>query len=159
MAVLRHEPLRDVHVRHDFDARDQRGMKVLWRRRLFLQQSVYAVAQLQRLLKRQYMNVARTFPQRGGYDQVDQVHHRRLVGHHFDVVRAFLRRRPGGLRVEILDHLLDRHLAGFGDLLQQFRRFHRLFLHFQSRQQPDVIYHPLVARLGRGDDDDARRLF
>src|SRR5205085_7856170 len=47
MAILRHKPLRDVHIRHDLDARDKRGMELLGRRRFFLQQSVNPVAQLQ----------------------------------------------------------------------------------------------------------------
>ena len=47
VAILRHEPFGDVHVRHDFDARNQRGMELFGRRRLFLQQTVDPVAQLE----------------------------------------------------------------------------------------------------------------
>ena len=100
------------------------------------------------------MNIAGPLAQGGGNNQVDQIDHRRLVGHHFDVVRALLRGRAGGRRLEVVDHLLDRHLAGLGDLFQQFGPIDRLFLHFQPCQEPDVLDHPLISRSGRGDHDD-----
>ena len=57
------------------------------------------------------------------------------------------------VRIEVLDHLLDRHLVALGDFFQQLRRRRRLLMHLQPAQQPDVIHHPLVARLGRGHVD------
>ena len=62
MAILRHEPLGNVHVRHDFDARHQRRVKLLGRRRLFLQEAVNPIAQLKRLFERHQMDIAGTFP-------------------------------------------------------------------------------------------------
>ena len=44
MAVLRHESLGDIHVGHDLDARDQRGVQLLRRRRFLLKQAVDAIA-------------------------------------------------------------------------------------------------------------------
>ena len=104
MPVLRHEPLGDVHVRHDLDAGNQRRMKLLGGRRFLLQQPVHPVAQLQRFLKRQQMNIARPLAQRRGNDQVDQVDDRRLVGHHLDVVQILALRPPrcSGCRFSII---------------------------------------------------------
>ena len=51
MPILRHEPLGDVHVRHDLDARNQRGVELFGRRRFFLKQTVDPVPQLKRSSK------------------------------------------------------------------------------------------------------------
>ena len=159
MAVLGHKALRNVHIGHDFDARDQGGMKIFWGWRLLLQQSVDPISQLQRGLKWQHVNIAGPLAQGCGNDEVDQIDHRRFIGHDLDVVQVFALRRGRPVRMQVLDHLLDRHLAGFGDLFQQFGRFDRLFLHLQSGQQPDVIDDPLIARLRRGHEDGAAAHF
>ena len=121
MAILGHEALGDVHVGHDFHARDQCGMKLFGRRRFFLQQAVDAVTQLQRLLERDEMNIAGALPQRRRDDQVDEVDDRRLVGHHFDVVQVLALAGGCLVRAEIFDHLLDRDLVTFGDLFEDLR--------------------------------------
>ena len=149
--VLRHEPLRDVHVAHDFDARHERGVKLLRRRRLFLQQAVHAIAQLQRVLERHQMNVAGPFAQRGGNDQIHQIDDRGFVGHHLDVLEIVPLADFGVLRVEVFDHFLHRHLIAIGDFLGDLRGRSLKFLHFQTAQKPDVVYHPLVAGSGGGD--------
>ena len=105
MAVLRHVTLGDVHVRHDLDAGNQRGMKLLGRRRLFLQQAVDAVSQLQRILERDQVDVAGPLAQRRRDDQIDQVDDRRLIGHHLDVVQVLalaVGDRCSGLRFSII---------------------------------------------------------
>ena len=43
VAILRHEPFGNVHVRHDLDARNQSGVQGLGRRRFLLEKTVNAV--------------------------------------------------------------------------------------------------------------------
>ena len=131
MPVLGHVSLRDVHVRHDFDARDQARMKRLGRRRLFLQQPVNAVAQLDLLLERNDMDVTGALANGFGNDQVDQVDDRRLVGHHLDIVQVPSFNAGACSRVEILDHLLNRDLVALGHLLEDLRHRHDRFPHLQ----------------------------
>ena len=155
VTVLRQVALRDVHVRHDLHAGDERGMKLLGRRRLLLQQPVNPVTQLQRHFKRHQMNVARAFPKRGGNDDVDQVDHRRLIGHHLDVVEVLAVGGGTFVVVQILDHLPHRERIAFGNFLQNVRRRRFGFPHLKTAQQPDVIDHPLVAGIRRGDVEGA----
>ena len=61
--------------------------KLLGRRRFFLQQTVHAIAQLQRFFERHQMNIARPLAQRRGNDQVHQIDDGRLIGHDLDVVQ------------------------------------------------------------------------
>src|SRR5436190_432451 len=56
MAVLWYEPLGDIHVGHDLDAGNQRGVKLFGRWRLFLQKTVNPVPQLERRFERDQMN-------------------------------------------------------------------------------------------------------
>ena len=96
------------------------------------------------------MNIDGTFLQGFRDDEVDQIDHRRLVRHHLDVVQIPALSRGTLLRIEILDHLLNRHLITLGDLLQYLRARRDKFLHFQAAQQPNVVNHALVARIGCG---------
>ena len=57
----------------------------------------------------------------------------------------------GLLRVEVLDHLLNRHLVALRHLLQDLGRRGFEFLHLQTAQQPDILDHPLVAGFGGRD--------
>jgi len=47
--------------------------------------------------------------------------------------------------VEVLDHLLDRHLIRPGDLLQNLVERRRLLLDFQPREQAEIVNHLRVA--------------
>ena len=58
---------------------------------------------------------------------------------------------PAVFRVEILDHLLNRQLVTFRHLLEDFPGRSLELRHLQARQQPDVIHHPRVTRIGRGE--------
>ena len=71
MAVLGHISLRDVHVRHDLDAANQRSLEVLGRRRLFLEDTVDSVLDLEFLFERLDVDVAGS--RLDGFEQ-DQVH-------------------------------------------------------------------------------------
>ena len=151
MAILRHEPFGDVHVRHDLHPGYQGGVQLFGWRGLLLQQTINAVAQLKNLFEWNQMNVACAFPERGGNDEVDQVDHRGFIGHHLDVVQVPVLDRGALLRIEVLNHLLHRHLVALADLFQDLRSRGLELLHFQATQQPNVIDHPLVAGLGRGN--------
>ena len=61
MAVLRHETLGDIHVRHDLDAGNQGCVKLLGRRWLVLEQSIDAIAQLDGLDEGDQVNIAGSF--------------------------------------------------------------------------------------------------
>src|SRR5262249_12548885 len=73
-AVLWQTLFRDVQVRHDLDAADDRGLKAadFRRQHLRLQQTVDAVPNSERLLLRFDVNITRSFV--GGFDQnlIDQ---------------------------------------------------------------------------------------
>ena len=152
--VLRHETLGNVHVRHDFDARNEGGVKLFGRRRFFLQQSVNPVAQLQRVLERHEMDVAGALAHRRGNNDIDQVHDRRLIGHDLDIVQGFALAVAGPLTAEVFDHPLDRDLVTAGDGFRDFRRREFLRNHFQSRQQTDVVNHAGIAGFGGGEAQD-----
>ena len=117
MPVLRHVPLGDVHVRHDLDARDQGGVELLGRRRLLLQQARQSGSATACVSSKgtRWISLARS-RRAVGNDQVDQIDDGRLIGHHLDVVQVAALDRRRLLRVEILDHLLNRHLVALGDL-------------------------------------------
>jgi len=85
--------------------------------------------------RRHQMDVAGPFAQSRRDNQVHQVDHRRLVGHHLDVMEIPRFSVHARLRVEVLDHLLDRHLIRPGDLLQNLVERRRLLLDFQPREQ------------------------
>ena len=59
------------------------------------------------------------------------------------------------LRVETLDHFLNRHLVALAYLLQDFRRGSLNFLDFQTAQEPNVIDYPLITRVRRRDAERA----
>ena len=114
-------------------------------------QPVNPVSQLHRLLERHQVDIARPLPQRRRNDHVDQIDDRRLVRHHLDVVQRPALRADRMLRVEILDHLLNRHLVALRHLLQDLGHRGFKFLHLQAAQQPDIFDHPLVAGFGGRD--------
>ncbi len=155
MAVLGKKAFGDVHVRHDFDPRNQRRVKLLRRRGLFLEQAVNAIAQLQLVLKRHQMNIAGPLAQGGGNNDVDQVDHRRFVGHDLDVMEILVLDRSAVFGVEVFDHLLDGQLAALRNFFQQFRRFDRELADFPACQKPDIIDDPLTGRFGCSDNDCA----
>ncbi len=149
MAVLGQVAFGNVHVRHDLDAGNQGRVELPGGRGVLLQQSIDAVAQLHRVLEGHQVDVARPVPDGLGDNQVDQVDDRGLVGHHLDVVQVLALGGGAPLRVEILDHLLDRHLVALGQLLENLRCRDLGLPHLQPRQQPYVLDHRPVARLSR----------
>ncbi len=89
-AVLRQAALRDVHVRHDFEARDDRRLQQtqLRRHRDFMQDAIDAITNAQIVLQRLDVNVRRAFHDRFANDLVDELHDRR-----FRIVRVQIRAR------------------------------------------------------------------
>jgi hypothetical protein len=96
------------------------------------------------------MNVTGPLPQRRGNDDVDQIDDRRFIGHHLDVVQVFALDVRTTIRIEVFEHLLHRDLVALGDFFQDLGSRRDGLLDLQTAQEPDVIDHPLVARLGRG---------
>ncbi len=76
-AVLRQALLRDVHARHDLEARDQSLVDPLGQVHHFLQQAVEAVADQDALFHRLDVHVARAGLDRALHDQVDEIDDRR----------------------------------------------------------------------------------
>src|SRR5437879_12894246 len=58
-SVLRQSSLGDVHIRHHFDARDDREREMSGRRRHFIERAVYPITDLEFVFERLEMNVAR----------------------------------------------------------------------------------------------------
>src|ERR1700677_2780006 len=70
-AILRNTALGDVHLRHDLDARGDRRGQGARRGRHFVKRAVHAIANLEVVLERLEMNVARTRLDGLGQDGVD----------------------------------------------------------------------------------------
>jgi hypothetical protein len=78
--VLRQTFFRDVELRHDLDARDQRGMDRLARLDDVAQIAVDTKAHDGNLLERFDVNIGCAFAQRLRQQRVDHANHRRIVG-------------------------------------------------------------------------------
>ena len=75
-AVLRDAALRDVHVRHDFDAGNDGCGQMHRRRSHFIERAVHAVADFELALKGLEVNVARTLFDGLLHHQIDEFHDR-----------------------------------------------------------------------------------
>ena len=88
--VLGQAPLGDVHLRHDLDARGERGLQPPRRRLLVVEDAVDAIAHPQAVLEGLDVDV-RGFGVHGLLDEeVDQPDHRRLEGHVAKLVDVLL---------------------------------------------------------------------
>ena len=79
-AILRQAFLGDVELRHDLDARDQRGMDRLLRPHHVAQAAVDAEAHHRDLLERFDMDIRCAFAQCLRQQRIDHADHRRVIG-------------------------------------------------------------------------------
>ena len=79
-AVLGQPALRDVEVRHDLQARDDRRLVALGRRQHLVEHAVHAEPDAELLLVGLPVQVGRAPANGVGQDHVDELHDRRLVG-------------------------------------------------------------------------------
>ena len=121
--VLRHALLGDVQVRKDFDARDNRGLEALQRRRHrdFLQVAVNPVTDAELVFEGFEVNVGRAQLNGVAKDLVHEADDARVLGGAVEVVvrDAFLHHFEAGLLVERADGVradaeMLLHLAGDG---------------------------------------------
>ena len=130
VTVLRHIALGDVHLRHDLDAADDRGLQVLGRAGLLDQHAVHAVLHLQFALEGLDVDVAGALLDGLEDHQVHQVHQRRLFRHAVHVVgldriQVVLRvgARQFAIARQALRHARGRHAIGAAhQLTEGFRR-------------------------------------
>ena len=107
-AVLRKTPFGDVHIRHHFDARNNRQREMARRRRHFVQGAIHAVTNFEFALEGLEMNVARAVLNRLEHDQIDEPNDRRGVGFGFNI---------GG---SVLVAAQLQQISGFAELLRGF---------------------------------------
>ena len=132
-AVLRQAALGDVHVRHHFDARNDRQREMARRRRHFVKRAIDAVANFEFVLERLEMDVARPVLDRLIQDQIDEANDRRGVRFGFDtrpVALVAAQRHQLARFAELLEDVL--HAGGVGAV---------------------VALDPIFDLLGRRDDD------
>src|SRR5690606_18737100 len=98
-AVLRQPLLRDIHVREDLDAAEDRGLESadLGRQLRGLEDAVDAIANGELVLVRLDVDVARALVDRLDDDLVDEPDDARLLRHLEEVLRALARRSGFGL--------------------------------------------------------------
>ena len=157
--VLRHAALGDVQVRHDLEAREDRGLETFGRREHLVEHAVDPEPDPEHLLVRLEVYVRGAFLDRVHEHHVDELDDRRLVGrllqlegvdlgavlvalHDLDVgeVRRHVLHDAGdrlGFRLVVtVDRLLDRRLRG--DERQ----------HLEVRHEGDVVQREHVGRVG-----------
>ena len=130
-AVLRQAPLGDVHVRHHFDARNDRQREVARRRGHFVKRAVHAIADFEFVLERLEVNVAGAVLDCLIENKIDKADDRRGVRFRFD--------RSGF----IFAHL--QQLAGFAELLEDVLHARRL--------AAVILFDQVLDLIGRRDDN------
>jgi hypothetical protein len=166
-SVLRHATLGDVQLRHDLEARDQRGLELHRRLHDFHQRAVDAVAHADVVLEALEVDVRRAALDRIREDGVDQLDDGRVL--HLRLERGggdFLVGVLEDLDVAFLIHVLD-HVHQVGDLT-----VHRRFVDLVDgaldrelspddgedvvpRDELEILEHAEVRRVGHRDGERA----
>ena len=148
--------LGDVHLRHDLDARDDRGLQAPRRRLLVVQDAVDAVADAQRVLERLDVDV-RGLGVDGVLDEeVHQADDRRLERHVAQVIDVLV-----AVGAAVVVHALDdplqrrrRAVVGAVDRLDDGLGGAHDHLHGEAGRLREVVDDDRIERIGRRDGQD-----
>src|SRR5262249_54181979 len=159
-AVLRQATLRDVELRHDLDARHDRGGQAARRRLDVVQHAVDAVADLELVLERLDVDVGGTLLDGPVDDEVDHADDRRLAGQIAQVIDVLL---VVGEELEVaLSAItaavpaLARALAvGALERLQHVALARQARLDLEPGRHLQALQRVVVARVGHGDGQGA----
>ena len=141
-AILRQAFFGNVQLRHNLDARNQRGMNCLLRTHYIAQTTVNAKAHHRNLLERFDMNIRCAFAQCLGQQRIDRAYHRRVIRRFQQVFyRRHIQHQLGQIEIGLIfiNHL-GRIAAGagigFGD-----GRFERRVRHGFQPDAPETTAH------------------